>query len=283
MRRKLIGKHLNKRELLSPRLLIKYHDKRPPDKAAKKALITAAGVSCNVMLRTVWAIDKVCLFYRDESPIMTRVLDEHFCFKNHTGLVSTRDAKQKLVNAKIRRKWLALIRKNMLSISFHLNTGMYLLDTDAGHRTIVGDNEINTMNVLWAQQEWATDAAGNYLDDPSNPGYAYQQPKVNPAGKRVLSENIEGYAQTGSSGPVHVSFEFAKTYSALQFARLIIHEASHTFCGTSDVRYAHAPDYFTQRPQDMISNADSYGYAACSIAAETFYNYDDLAMGPTYS
>lgn len=108
----------------------------------------------------------------------------------------------------------------MLSISFHLNTGMYLLDTDAGHRTIVGDNEIDNMNDLWA-------ATG-----------------TNAQGKKVLSPQIEAYAQTSTSGPVHVCFELAKTYSALQFARLIVHEASHTFRGTSDVRYAHAGDYY---------------------------------------
>lgn len=64
--------------------------------------------------------------------------------------------------------------------------------------------------------------------------------------------------------------------ACLQFARLIIHEATHTFCGTSDVRYAHAQDYLTQAPRDMVWNADSYGFAAVSIAADTFYDSDTL-------
>jgi hypothetical protein len=281
MRRKKIGKHLNKRELLSARLLVKYFDKRPPDADTKKKLIVASGVACNVMLRTVWAIDKVCLFHTDESKVTTEVLDKHFCFQNRTKVLSTRDSKQKLVNAKDRRKWLGEIRKNMLSISFHLNTGMYLLDTDAGFRTIVGDNEIDAMDQAWSEEE-VYDASGNVVADPSDPTQPLMQSKTNVAGKRVLSKNIEAYANTGTSGPVHVSFELAKTYSPVQFARLIIHEASHTYCGTSDVRYAHASDYYTQKPEDMMWNADSYGYAACSIAAKTCFTYDSL-QGAVYT
>ena len=281
MRRKKLGKHLNKRELLSARLLVKYFDKRPPDAATKKKLIIASGVACNVMLRTVWAIDKVCLFRTDESKVTTEVLDKHFCFQNRTSVVSTRDSKQKLVNAKNRRKWLGEIRENMLSISFHLNTGMYLLDTDAGFRTIVGDNEIDALDQSWSEEE-VYDASGNLVADPADPTKPLMQPKTNVAGKRVLSKYIEAYANTGTSGPVHVSFELAKTYSPVQFARLIIHEASHTFCGTRDVRYAHASDYYTQRPEDMMWNADSYAYAACSIAAKTCFTYDSL-QGAVYS
>lgn len=282
MRRKLLGKHLNKRELLSPRLLIKYHDKRPPDKSTKKKLIEAAGVANSVMLRTVFAIDKVVLFHRDESDVMTQVLDSHFCFKNLSTLLSTKDAKKKMVNAKARRKQLSIIRRNMLSISFHLNTGMYLLDTDAGHRTIVGDNEIDTMDKLWSDQEYVLDSGGYGIPDASDPTGWQTRSKTNAAGKRVLGQNIEAYAQAGSSGPVHVSFELAKTYSALQFARLIVHEASHSFCGTSDVKYAWESDYYTQREEDMINNADSYAFAAVSIAANTLHDKDSL-KGAAYS
>ncbi|PKO55178.1 MAG: hypothetical protein CVU25_12430, partial [Betaproteobacteria bacterium HGW-Betaproteobacteria-19] len=82
MRRKQLAKHLDKRELISARLLIKYHSKRPPDKDVKRKLIEAAGVACAVMRTTVWEIDKVCLFRRDEKPLLTQVLDKHFCFKN---------------------------------------------------------------------------------------------------------------------------------------------------------------------------------------------------------
>lgn len=282
MRRKKLAKHLDNRELLSPRLLIKYHSKRPPDRATKEKIAQAAGVACSVMRKVVWEIDKVVLFKRDEKDLMTRVLDAHFCFKNLAGLQSTRDARKKMLNEKARREWLAYIRRSMLSMSFHLNTGMYLLDCDAGFRTIVGDNEIDNMDALWAESEAVVDSStGNYVDDPQNPGYALMQPKVNAANKRVLGKNIEAYANTGTSGPVHVSFELAKTYSPLQFARLIIHEASHTYRGTSDVRYAHAADYYAQKPTDMVNNADSYAYAACSLAAKKLHDYNSL-QGAAY-
>lgn len=281
MRRKQLAKHLDKRELISPGLLIKYHSKRPPSSDTKKKLVTAAGVAGNAMRKVVWEIDKVVLFRRDEKDVMTEVLDNHFCFKNLAALQSTKDAKKKMVNEKARREWLAYIRRSMLSMSFHLNTGMYLLDCDAGFRTIVGDNEIDNMNPLWAEHEYAVDAAGDYIEDPANPGFALSQPKLNAAGKRVLGKNIEAYANTGTSGPVHVSFELAKTYSPLEFARLIIHEASHTYRGTSDVRYAHAADYYTQKPHDMVNNADSYAYAAVSLAAKKCHT-DDSLKGAAY-
>lgn len=268
MRRKQIGKHLDKREVINPRLLIKYHSRRPPDQRTKDRIAEAAGVACNVMRKVVWEVDKSVIFRRSETDLMTQVLDHHFCFKNLAGLQSTKDAKGNLVNESARRKRLGEIRRSMLSISFHLNTGMYLLDCDAGFRTIVGDNEIDTMDPLWAEHE---DVA-----DPGNLGATISQPKLNPGGKRVLGRNIEAYAQTDTSGPVHVSFELAKTYSPLQFARLIIHEASHSYRGTTDVKYAWAADYYTQRPDDMINNADSYAYAAVSLAAKTLHDYNSL-------
>jgi hypothetical protein len=276
MRRKQLAKHLNKREVINPRLIIKYHKDRPPDKSTKKRIAESASVACAIMRTTVWEIDKSCLFYRDETSLMTGILNEHFCFKNAPDHAATKDASGKLVNAKERRKKLSIIRKHMLSISFHLNTGMYLLDTDAGFRTIVGDNEIDDMNELWAEKEYVKDASGDYVDDPSNPGYALARVKPNKDGKRVLSADIEAYAQTGSSGPVHVSFELAKTYSALEWARLIVHEASHTFCGTTDVKYAHDDQYYSQRPDDMVTNADSYAYAAVSLGAGRLHTYASL-------
>ena len=278
MRRKQLGKHLNKREVLSARLVVKYHSDRPPDRTAKTSLIEAASLACKLMRTTVWEIDKVSLFRRDEKSVMTQVLDSHFGFKHHWDLNSGKNAKNELTNAKKRREWLDLIRRRMLSISFHLNTGMYLLDTDAGVRTIVGDNEIDNMNESWAEGDHvgATDANGDEVEDPNNPGYVLMRKDIKPnaSGKRVLSKNIEGYAQTGSSGPVHVSFNLAKTYSALAFARLIIHEASHTFCGTTDVHYAHSKVlYDGESATNMIQNADSYAYAALSLGEKKLHDY----------
>ena len=280
MRRKKLPKHLDKREALSPRLLIKYHSDRPPDKDTKKKLVEAAGVACSIMRTVVWEVDKVSLFHRDEPALLTRVLDEHFCFKNDATLASTKDAKGKFTNEKGRRKGWDFIRRTMLSISFHLNTGMYLLDTDAGHRTIVGDNELDGMSDAWSE-DYVLDGSGNKQVDPNNPGQHLVAVRKNTAGKKVLGSFIEAYANTGTSGPVHVSFELAKTYSPLQFARLIVHEASHSYRGTSDVKYAWAADYYSQSPYDMVNNADSYAYAAVSIGAKTFHDYDSL-QGASY-
>ena len=282
MRRKTLAKHLDKYDFFPPGLLIKYHSKRPPDKDTTKKIKEAASVAGSVMRSALWQIDKVCLFFRDETDLLTQVLDRHFGFTNQVGLQSTKDAKKNLVNAKERKRQLQIIRRRMLSMSFHLNTGMYLLDTDAGHRTIVGDNELNNMSDVWSETAPVEDGSGGYEADPQNPGYARMAPKLNSAGKRTLSPQIEAYANTGTSGPVHVSFELAKTYSPLQFARLIIHEASHTFCGTTDVFYAHAEaQYYNEQATRMIENADSYAYAAVSLGSNTLHDYASL-QGATY-
>ena len=62
--------------------------------------------------------------------------------------------------------------------------------------------------------------------------------------------------------------------SPLAFARLIIHEASHTFCGTTDVHYAHSKLlYDGESAPKMIQNADSYAYAALSLGEKTLHDY----------
>ena len=281
MRRKQIGKHLDKRELIGPKLLVKYHSARPPSDDTRRKLREAASVACSVMRTTVWEIDKVCLFRRDEKALMTGVLDEHFGFKNLDGLKSNRDGNGKLVHTKARREWLGLIRRIMLSVSFHLNTGMYLLDTDAGYRTIIGDNEVDNMDASWSNS-FIRDAAGQKTLDPADPN-KYHVGTAMLGTKRAVGDLIEAYAHVDSGGPVHVSFELAKSMSALEFARIIIHEASHTFCGTTDVWYAHAgSSYSDEKPHKMISNADSFAYAAVSLGAKVLHDHGSL-QGAVYN
>ncbi|MEO8999866.1 MAG: hypothetical protein ABI227_04320 [Rhodanobacter sp.] len=255
------AKHLDKRELIGPGLAIKYHSDRPPNEATKKFLRKSASIAGSVMLSTVWAIDKVVLFHRDEPVWMTAALDKHFCLRREPTLISTL-ANGKLVNAKQRRKYLSEVRKVMLSTSFHLNTGVYLLDVDAQHRMTVGDFQIDSMGAGWAE--------------------------VSATGTNVVSRNIEGYVQgregllevvgASSSGGIHVGFSLFSDfgYSAERMARIIIHEATHKFCKTADVKYAHDPLYDLQTPEDMKTNADSFAYAAISLAAKQVIDYAGL-------
>ncbi|MDM0044960.1 hypothetical protein QTH91_10725 [Variovorax dokdonensis] len=257
--------HLDTRAVIAAGLVIKYHSDRPPGMSTKTRLCKSASISRSAMRSTVWQIDKIVLFGADEPDWMVPILDRHFCLNRDNSLSSELSGK-KLKNAKARRKYLADVRTAMLSTSFHLNTGMYLLDVDAKHRMSVGDFHIDNMGAGWAE-----------LDD---------------AGKKVVSRNIEGYVQgrTGlkekfgvsSSGGIHVGFslfdEFG--YSPEMMARIIIHEATHKFCKTADVKYCWDANYDHQTPQAMKNNADSLAYAAMSISAKKVLDSGSL---PTHS
>ncbi|HET7130904.1 MAG TPA: hypothetical protein VFJ95_01595, partial [Gammaproteobacteria bacterium] len=136
-------KHLDTRELIDPGLVIKYHSGRQPSTNTKRMLSKSASVARSVMRSAVWQIDKIVLFGADEPDWMTATLDKHFGLNNDPTLTSEKGTKG-LKNAKARRKYLGQIRKVMLSTSFHLNTGMYLLDVDAKNRMTVGDFHIDS-------------------------------------------------------------------------------------------------------------------------------------------
>jgi hypothetical protein len=261
------AKHLDTREMLGAGLVIKYHSDRKPTQAIKTQLLKSASVARSVMRSSVWEIDKIVLFYRDEPDWMTKILDKHFCLNKDAKLASGKDAKGKnLTNAKERRKYLADVRRIMLSTSFHLNTGMYLLDVDAKHRMTVGDFHIDNMGAGWEE--------------------------LNAEGKKVVSSNIEGYVQgregfkekvgASSSGGIHVGFSLFTEhgYSPEQMARIIIHEATHKYFKTVDVKYCWDDQYDQQSPTLMANNADSYAFAAMSIGAKRMLDATSL---PLYS
>lgn len=258
-------KHLDTHEMIGAGLMIKYHSKRKPNQSTKNKLIKSASITCSVMRSVVWQIDKIVLFYRDEPDWMTQILDKHFCLNRDTNLSSVK-VDNKLKNAKERRKYLADIRKVMLSTSFHLTTGMYLLDVDAKNRMTVGDFHIDNMGAGWSE--------------------------TNAENKKVVSSNIEGYVQgrsswrekigISSSGGIHVGFSLFDDfgYSPEQMARIIIHEATHKYYKTQDVKYCWDGQYDSQSPELMKNNADSFAFAAMSIAAQKVLDSDSLK---TYS
>jgi hypothetical protein len=256
-------KHLDTREWIGAGLVIKYHSDRKPNDATKRWLCKAASITGSVMRSTVWQIDKIVLFNCDEPDWMTPILDKHFCLNRDPQLSSSKSGK-KLENAKKRRKFLSTVRKVMLSTSFHTTTGMYLLDVDAEHRMTVGDFHIDNMGAGWAT--------------------------TRSDGTKVVSPNIEGYVQgrTGwsetvgvsSSGGIHVGFRLRDdySYSAEQLARIIIHEGTHKYYKTKDVRYCWSPEYDVQTPEQMKNNADSYAFAAMSIGARRMLDSDSLKL-----
>ena len=56
-------------------------------------------------------------------------------------------------------------------------------------------------------------------------------------------------------------------YPPFQLARIIVHEATHKFAGTSDHAYTYEEnDYEDLTMQERVFNADSYAYVIISIA-----------------
>jgi hypothetical protein len=225
-------KHLNKKELVHPCLLIKYSDQNKPDKATKKKLVEAVKLSAEIMRATVWKMDRVVFFQRPET-YLTDIVTEHF----HLGQPG---------ETKFQRlRYLNKIRACMLSTSFHINTGMYLLDIDGGNRKTMGGSPLSAQDVI---------------DMPY----------------------IEGYVSTRKAlflelaGPVHVAFDLAKQYSTRGLARLLIHEATHSYWHTDDVFYGHEGGYATMTPDESIRNADSFAYAALSIHAKQVQTWATL-------
>ena len=215
--------HLNKKEVISPRLIIKYHDKNPPNKATKAALATAVQTSAKIMRAAVWKMDKVVFFRRDED-YLKAIVNTHFRLSTVTD--------------KQRGYYLNKVRMCMLSTSFHLNTGAYLLDIDNDHRKI---------------------AAGEDYSEGFDGTEGY----------------VANFA-LNTTGPVHIDFSLAAKYSARGLARVIIHEATHCYWKTVDVFYSHEDGYNSMTADQAVTNADSFAYAALSIEAKALQTHATL-------
>ena len=56
-----------------------------------------------------------------------------------------------------------------------------------------------------------------------------------------------------------------KDYSAVSYARIIIHEATHKYFNTEDEAYVHEDTYPTLSLPQTLNNVDSYAWAAVSL------------------
>jgi len=209
--------HTNKKELLSPRLLIKYASDNKPTAAVKKKLIEAAGKAASIMRSAVWKMDRVVIFSRPES-YLTNIVDEHFRMGGNTE------------TKKERARHLNKVRAGMLKLSFHLNTGIYLIDVDSDNRPPDSDGD----------------------DFVGTRGYVSEHgpEKMGPI-----------HIDFGLAG---------RAYSARGLARIIIHEASHRYQYTDDVAYNYnRAVYENMSVDEALNNADSWAYTAVSIESKT--------------
>jgi hypothetical protein len=141
-----------------------------------------------------------------------------------------------------------------LSLSFHLNTGIYLIDIDADNRDIEAGKAIPA-----GSMSQYTEAYVAHVKDGKD--------KV--TGRTTSWKLASDFTCGFRRGEMHVSFRQMAAYSALSYARVIIHEATHKYFNTTDLNngdgYAHSPQYSSNSLVDCLNNADSYAWAAISL------------------
>ena len=227
------------------------YKKRPagvtyPTVQQKNHILAAAKRARTIVRIANDELAKVVLLRKKESQNFINTMDTHF------GLIEGDTAnnylKDNTVNKKFSirsflkkdRRWvLNKIREKMLSLSFHLNTGIYLIDLDLDSRDIY--------NGVDNRQE-AREA------DSVEEGYVYNRAKGS-------LRHMFGFR----NGEIHVHFSDLQAYSVDSFARIIIHEATHKYLSTVDHFYAWNANYYQLKLQDCLNNADSYAWAALSL------------------
>jgi hypothetical protein len=240
-------------KVLGPGLSISYRA-RPdyPTQGQVSAVIAGVEAARTILREAVAQMDQVVFFRRPEGKHFSNIMNYHF------GLAADRRNGNLIDNVvdkpfgfsdigKKDRRWaLNLIREGMLSLSFHLNTGVYLIDCDNDNRTI--------------QSGFRKGAAGQVVS-PSTRGY------VSLGGCAGMDKSM---LSAWRNGEIHVAFKLLADgrYSPEHYARVIIHEAAHKYLGVIDVKYAWATTDYANLPFiRCIDNADCYAWAALSLAA----------------
>jgi hypothetical protein len=251
--------YTDRMEFLSPGVLIGYKEPAAgvtyPSDAMKGSIVAAANRARRIMRKANDEFASVIFLRKKESPLFQQVMDTHFGLiaGDTSGGYLTDNVVNKKISAKALsekdRRWvLEKIRRGMLSLSFHINTGVYLIDIDADNRDLKGNKVVapGTIGAL---------------------GYVYpEKTSTDPNTWRTTSARWGGGITCGfRHGEIHVSFKKHLTYSAISFAQTIIHEATHKYLNTEDHAYADDPNYFTLSLDKTMENADSYAWAAVSL------------------
>lgn len=268
--RKAIGAHVpadtrrgftDHMEVLSSQLLIGYK-KYPaadnyPSASMKAAAAEATRLAARVMRKVNDEFAGILMLRRKESALMQQVLATHFHLvagDDAGGMLKNNEVNKnfslKAVTEKDRRWVLEKIRQKMLSLSFHLNTGVYLIDIDASRRDIETGQVVDPANADTDTEAYVS---------PTKTKYDAQTWRATDG--KFVNNTISGFRL----GEMHVSFELLEAYSALSYARIVIHEASHKYLSTDDEAYAHADTYAGLSLAQTLNNADSFAWAAISL------------------
>lgn len=244
-------------EFLSAGLCISYNAQHPPTAAQKTAVLEGAGRAREIIRKANDEFAAVVLLRRPESALFQQVLQTYFHLSTSAADLAGGQLKDNIVNKpfsfralkeKDRRWVLNKIRENMLSVSFHLNTGMYLIDFDWSHRDILGGQP---------RVPAPSDIEGHVWGEK----YDYDKATWRYTNMRYSDSLFCGMKH----GEIHVSLENMVNYSANSYARVIIHEAIHKYPNIEDQAYAWDANFAGLSLAQTLDNADSYAWAAVSL------------------
>ncbi|PWT81910.1 MAG: hypothetical protein C5B58_09115 [Acidobacteria bacterium] len=262
-------RHTDTNEFLSAGVLIAYQ-KRPgyPTQQMKNAVNAAAIQARNIVRIANDALAKVVLLRRPESQLFQDTMAKHF--KLTAGDPAGGLLKDNIVDKPfspkamfvLDRRWvLERIRQNLLSLSFHLNTGVYLIDQDTANRDVFSG---------------AKQVVGHA---PYSGWVGYVHPRGPQKGIRSA---LCGFR----NGEIHIDFQSFLGFSLNTNACIIIHEAAHKFVGILGDTYGDNPNYppDLQKKGGSLDNADSLAWTAISLATGAvrmqMHNSSDFATCP---
>lgn len=244
-------------EFLSPGVLVAYKAAATgqpayPDANVKSKLNKAAVQARNMVRIANDRLAEVVLQRKKEPDYFIDTMERHFYLGRNPTDLAGGDLVENIIDKpfslksgfKKDRRWaLSQIRQKMLSLSFHLNTGMYLIDIDYTRRDKVLGAAITTATAMTNSDE----------------------------GYDATYANSKFWKLSGfNNGEVHIAFEKLAGYGRNSAARVIIHECAHKYLFVDDQpnnsAYAREANYPPKSFLQCMDNADSFAWTAVSLA-----------------
>lgn len=246
-------RHTDTNELLSPGVLIAYKARAGYPTAQMKDKVNRAAIQARNIIRIANdALARVVMLRGAESALFTATMARHYSLTagNLGGTFAVPFLKDNIVDkpfslkalTHIDRRWvLNRIREDMLSISFHLNTGVYLIDIDDGVRDIEDGERLGVAGI----------------DNDGTRAYVIRRADTS-------ASNICGFR----NGEIHLNFQKFTQSSLNSNAKTIIHESCHKYLSFRGDTYA----YYDAYPPPLTDPRSSPAGPACSLR-----NCDSLA------
>lgn len=257
-------------EALSATVFISYEKQHEPSDVIKNSILRGAKKAMKVVRQANDVLAGVVILRKKEPAWFTATMDTHF------GLIDQDDAggflTDNTVNKKFSfasvtkhdRRWvIESIRQKMLSLSMHLNTGIYLIDAGELHRDISGGASSTPKAAHTGNEAYVFKPKVGF--DPVTGRANEWKHKVDKQSGNKQYKLAKGMGCGFRNGEIHMEFESMAGYSELSYARVIIHEAVHKFLGIDDIYYAHNPNYSALSLQQTLENTDCYAWAAISL------------------